>query len=121
MKNRRSPSKWLRSSRCVYFVKKQCFHYLFIALGILVLPKPPKANSITGRYDWDRLGTTQTLTGPDYDITETLGTKSGNNLFHSFETFNINTGESATFSGNAAIDTIISRVTGGEVSNINAY
>jgi filamentous hemagglutinin family protein len=43
----------------------------------------------------------------------------GTNLFHSFGLFNINTGESATFTGPAAIDNVVSRVTGGSQSFID--
>ncbi|MBF0204875.1 MAG: filamentous hemagglutinin N-terminal domain-containing protein [Desulfamplus sp.] len=65
------------------------------------------------------LGAAQSLTGPDYAIPETLGTLKGNNLFHSFEKFSIKTEESATFTGSDSIQNIISRVTGGETSNID--
>ncbi|SBT05625.1 exported hypothetical protein [Candidatus Propionivibrio aalborgensis] len=62
----------------------------------------------------------QVLAGPAYVIPETLGKLSGNNLFHSFETFNIQGGESATFTtATAGISNVISRVTGGAVSQIN--
>ncbi len=59
------------------------------------------------------------LAGPNFDIGAALGTQAGANLFHSFTHFNINTGESATFSGPASIDNVISRVTGGSLSNID--
>ncbi|MDR4498969.1 MAG: filamentous hemagglutinin N-terminal domain-containing protein [Candidatus Scalindua sp.] len=44
------------------------------------------------------MGTGGSLTGPDYNITSELGQIRGSNLFHSFGEFNVNTGESATFS-----------------------
>ena len=50
--------------------------------------------------------------GPSYVIGEELGATSGSNLFHSFSEFNIAANESATFTGNAAVQNIISRVTG---------
>lgn len=114
MKNMISPCKRFQISSYLYWVKPQCFQF-FIVLGILALPVVVKSQMATD----GTVGAAQTLIGPDYSITETLGTRSGNNLFHSFQTFNINTGESATFSGNASIETIISRVTGGGVSNID--
>ena len=40
----------------------------------------------------------RSLTGPAYAIPQSLGRLSGANLFHSFQTFNIGSGESATFS-----------------------
>ncbi|MBD2492888.1 filamentous hemagglutinin N-terminal domain-containing protein [Nostoc sp. FACHB-280] len=52
-----------------------------------------------------------------YNITG--GTAVGNNLFHSFSQFSIPTGGSATFSSNSGIQNIFSRVTGGNVSDIN--
>ncbi len=65
------------------------------------------------------MGTTGSLTGPDYQITEDLGQRAGGNLFHSFGQFNINSAESATFSGSAGIKNVISRVTGGQTSTID--
>jgi filamentous hemagglutinin family protein len=62
----------------------------------------------------------QTLNGPNYLIPETLGKLSGNNLFQSFQTFNVRSGESAIFSTvTPGIANVISRVTGGELSQIN--
>ncbi|MBF0368056.1 MAG: filamentous hemagglutinin N-terminal domain-containing protein [Magnetococcales bacterium] len=48
----------------------------------------------------------------DYAITPEMGLLSGNNLFHSFSDFNLESGESATFSGPDTLTNIISRVTG---------
>ena len=59
------------------------------------------------------------LTGPDYRVTEALGTRVGNSQFHSFERFGLATGETVTFSGPAAIRRIVSRVTGGSLSSID--
>jgi len=65
------------------------------------------------------VGSAQSLTGPNYAIGAGLGTQRGANLFHSFSTFNIHTGESATFSGPNGLQNVISRVTGGTLSNID--
>jgi filamentous hemagglutinin family protein len=65
------------------------------------------------------LGPAGSLAGPHFVIPDTVGQTVGTNLFHSFGLFNINTGESATFRGPAAIDNIISRVTGGSPSFID--
>ncbi len=65
------------------------------------------------------MGTNGSLAGPDYQITEDLGQRAGGNLFHSFGQFNINSAESATFSGSAGINNVISRVTGGQASTID--
>lgn len=59
------------------------------------------------------------LTGPDFDIHAELGRQVGSNLFHSFQEFQIHTGESATFSGPNDIHNVIGRVTGGDASNID--
>ena len=63
----------------------------------------------------------QALTGPAYSIPDTLGTQVGPNLFHSFSDFNINSGESATFSSafTGVTNNVLSRVTGANLSNIN--
>ncbi|MDM8558918.1 filamentous hemagglutinin N-terminal domain-containing protein [Candidatus Parabeggiatoa sp. HSG14] len=65
------------------------------------------------------LGNKGALVGPHFLIEETMGQQFGSNLFHSFESFSINAGESATFMGSDSVAHIISRVTGNEVSFIN--
>ncbi len=65
------------------------------------------------------MGTSVLLEGPDYRIRAEYGHQAGTNLFHSFQDFNINTDESATFSGPGSVRNIISRVTGGNSSWIN--
>jgi filamentous hemagglutinin family protein len=67
-------------------------------------------------------GTTNTLvnqSGNDFNILN--GINKGNNLFHSFSNFSVLTGGSATFdlTNTPNITTIFSRVTGGNVSNID--
>lgn len=59
------------------------------------------------------------LPGPDYDIKAEYGKQAGANLFHSFQQFNIHSGESAIFSGPDSVQNIISRVTGGSASWID--
>jgi filamentous hemagglutinin family protein len=65
------------------------------------------------------VGPAAALKGPDFQITENLGTRAGNNLFHSFGRFNLNQSQSATFSGSAGINNVIGRVTGGQASTID--
>ncbi len=61
----------------------------------------------------------QTLNGPNFQIPQTLGKLVGNNLFHSFQTFNLQAGESAMLTtSQAGIAHVISRVTGGSASTI---
>ena len=65
------------------------------------------------------LGRSSALPGPDYLIGADLGRQVGGNLFHSFRDFNLNSHESATFSGPNNVTNILSRVTGGNSSNID--
>lgn len=52
-------------------------------------------------------------------IPSDIGQTEGQNLFHSFETFDIGRGDRATFTGPDNLANVISRVTGGQESNIN--
>ncbi|MGB3654135.1 MAG: filamentous hemagglutinin N-terminal domain-containing protein [Rivularia sp. (in: cyanobacteria)] len=60
-----------------------------------------------------------TLTGPNYEIPESVGEAVGNNLFHSFGKFNLNSNEAAIFQSAGNIRNILSRVTGGSASSID--
>ncbi|WP_334946471.1 S-layer family protein [Nostoc sp.] len=67
-------------------------------------------------------GTTNTIVNPNgNNFTILNGIEKGNNLFHSFSNFSISTGGSAKFdlTNTPNITTIFSRVTGGNVSNID--
>ncbi len=89
-------------------------------LALMCLPWPGAvlAQSIKTDASWGR--TAQTLTGPSYAIPQAMGKFAGNNLFHSFEIFNIKTGESAVFSTTTAtLQNVVSRVSGGSASSIN--
>jgi filamentous haemagglutinin family N-terminal domain len=65
------------------------------------------------------LGAKVELPGKDFQITPELGQQVGNNLFHSFQQFNLSESESATFSGADSVQNIIARVTGGSPSMID--
>jgi filamentous hemagglutinin family protein len=65
------------------------------------------------------VGPKVSLSGSSVDIGANLGTRLGDNLFHSFEKFGIATGQTATFTGPDTVKNVISRVTGGEISNID--
>ncbi|WP_447600745.1 filamentous hemagglutinin N-terminal domain-containing protein [Nitrospira sp. Nam80] len=61
------------------------------------------------------------LSGPQYtiDVQNAAQQIRGNNLFHSFSDFNVNTGQTATFTGPITIANIINRVTGHNFSTID--
>ncbi|MEY2831538.1 MAG: hypothetical protein RLZZ574_796, partial [Cyanobacteriota bacterium] len=61
-----------------------------------------------------------TETNTENNVTEiTGGTSSDSNLFHSFQKFSVETGNTAYFNNGAEISNIIGRVTGGSGSNID--
>jgi filamentous hemagglutinin family protein len=88
---------------------------LCTALLFSGLPGPLRADVVLD----GSMGAAGALAGPDYAITQDLGTTMGGNLFHSFSSFSLDNTESATFSGGSSISNIISRVTGGNTSSIN--
>jgi filamentous hemagglutinin family protein len=57
--------------------------------------------------------------GGDFEIGAELGRRAGRNLFHSFERFSLDAGERATFTGPDQTRNVMSRVTGGERSDID--
>ncbi|HEU0223614.1 MAG TPA: filamentous hemagglutinin N-terminal domain-containing protein [Paracoccaceae bacterium] len=94
-------------------------HAWLLILGSLLLPVV--ARSAAGEIKTDAtLGRAPlALPGPDYAIGPELGRIKGQNLFQSFEAFSLDSGERATFSGPDGIRNIISRVTGGQPSDID--
>ncbi len=66
-------------------------------------------------------GTTNTTVNPDGSNNFTIenGDRAGGNLFHSFDQFSVPTNGSAVFNNAPEIDNIFSRVTGGNMSNID--
>jgi filamentous hemagglutinin family protein len=65
------------------------------------------------------LGAATNLAGPQFQITEDLGRRVGDNLFHSFRQFDIGAGQGATFLGAPNLLNVIARITGGQPSTIN--
>ncbi|NTW19133.1 MAG: filamentous hemagglutinin N-terminal domain-containing protein, partial [Nostocales cyanobacterium W4_Combined_metabat2_030] len=106
----------------------KCFlpsYYLsFVAVLGGVIPNflPPNipsslAQSITPAGD----GTGTIVTPDGNQLNIQGGTTSGDaaNLFHSFDNFNLNSGETANFLSNPQIRNILGRIVGGDVSRIN--
>ena len=87
----------------------------------LVLPAlasgQSQAQPITPQSGADGTNTVVTPQGNRFDITG--GTRSGTNLFHSFEQFGLNSRQSANFVSNPEIQNILGRIVGGDVSVIN--
>jgi len=94
----------------------RCIGRAIFALVIIGLFSPTTQAQIT--LD-GTTGSAGKLAGPNYMIDADFGKQRGANLFHSFGMFNINTGESATFTGPNSVENIISRVTGGSGSWID--
>ncbi len=65
------------------------------------------------------VGAATNLSGPQFQITEDLGRRVGENLFHSFRQFDIAAGQGATFLGAPNLFNVIARITGGQPSTIN--
>ena len=86
---------------------------LNVFLWATLLSQPVSAQNIV--VDGS-LGPAEDLAGPFYSISQELGTTAGENLFHSFELFNLDVGEIAVFESDLNIQNILSRVTGGALS-----
>ncbi|MEM1141808.1 MAG: filamentous hemagglutinin N-terminal domain-containing protein [Pseudomonadota bacterium] len=67
------------------------------------------------------VGAASALSGPNFMIPDSLGTRAGSNLFHSFSQFSLSSTESATFTSSFSGEThnVISRITGGAPSLID--
>ena len=59
------------------------------------------------------------LNGKNMEIKSEYGRISGNNLFHSFKTFNVHETEGVTFTSDHLVQNVIARVTGNHFSTIN--
>src|SRR5687768_7423780 len=84
-------------------------------LAALLAAGPAPAQIVTD----GSVGPRVSLRGGQIEIGADLGTRSGDNLFHSFERFGIAPGQTATFTGPDTVRNVISRVTGGETSHID--
>src|SRR5438874_1969372 len=64
-------------------------------------------------------GTRGPLPGPNFMITAPMGRLVNTNLFQSFSQFNLNSSQSATFTGPSNVHNILARVTSGSPSSID--
>ena len=88
---------------------------LSLILGTLVAAPPTNSQAITPANDGT--GTTINQNGNQFNIEG--GTRSGANLFHSFDKFNVPTNQTANFLTTPDTRNILGRVTGGNASIIN--
>jgi filamentous hemagglutinin family protein len=94
-----------------------CFSLVALSAGLVSEFSPQRvlAQSITPAAD--DTGTIVSADGNTWEITG--GTTAGSNLFHSFQQFGLDTGETANFQSTPSIANILGRVTGGSPSYIN--
>jgi len=95
-------------------------NYLWIA-GLGFLCFLTKTDLIQAQITSDGTLSTKVLTTNNLDFTITNGNRVGNNLFHSFRELSVPTGGSASFTNDLDVQNIISRVTGGSISNIDGF
>ncbi len=91
---------------------------LLLSLGCCTISQGIFLHPATAQVTPD--GTTNTTVdanGNNFTINQ--GDRAGNNLFHSFDRFSVPNGGSAFFDNNPDIANIFSRVTGGNISNID--
>jgi filamentous hemagglutinin family protein len=79
-----------------------------LALMVSILIAAPPTSIVPNGF-----GTSVSGAGGIYNITGGFAPGGGNNLFHSFSTFNLGTGDTADFDVTSNVTNIIARVTGG--------
>ncbi len=93
-----------------------CWGWLALLAGLVPGAAGAQHITIDGRFS-----PAQTLSavGGTYAIGASLGKQVGGNLFQSFGQFGLSAGQTAAFSGSAAIKNVIGGVTGGSPSSID--
>ena len=89
-----------------------------LSVGFGTLGQSLLCTSATSQVVSDGTTNTQVVQNDNVSTIEG-GVVSGNNLFHSFQDFSIGNGSEAFFDNPVDISNILSRVTGGNISNIN--
>ena len=84
-----------------------------LCLGLIINPNSSIAQVVSDNTTDTQISVTENIS------TITGGTKTGQNLFHSFEQFSVNNGAIAHFNHGLNIERIFSRVTGGSISQID--
>ena len=98
-------------------VKRYLLSILLMPLVAIVVTTKTKAESITPAND--STNTTVNQNGNQFDIQGGTRSRDGTNLFHSFDQFNLNSGQTANFLTTPDTRNILGRVTGGNASIIN--
>lgn len=88
-----------------------------LAIAMFHAPAQSQTPPLTAESGINGTGTTVTINGNQFDISD--GTRSGGNLFHSFDKFGLNQNQVANFLANPNIQNILGRVVGGNPSVIN--
>ncbi|MEM8615058.1 MAG: filamentous hemagglutinin N-terminal domain-containing protein [Cyanobacteria bacterium P01_H01_bin.105] len=95
--------------------------FCWLLLGVMAWSAPVAqaqlVPDVTLGVESSRLSTDQLVQGDLADVIEG-GAARGNNLFHSFSEFNVNDGQRVYFANPAEIESILSRVTGTNPSEI---
>ena len=92
---------------------------LSLSLATCLVTNSLQINSVSAQQitSDETTGTTVTSDGNNFTIQN--GTRNDGNLFHSFQDFSVPSGGSAFFNNGNDISNILSRVTGGNISNID--
>jgi filamentous hemagglutinin family protein len=97
--------------------KQQLISGLILASTVATVAMPVQGAPITPANDGT--GTQVNQQGNTINITGGQTSVNGGNLFHSFDEFGVNTGETANFQSSPEINNILGRVVGGNASIIN--
>lgn len=98
-------------------MKEGCLVLAGFSLTLILTHYPLFAQSIAPAVDGT--GTVVRTNSDRFNISGGSLSSDGTNLFHSFQQFGLNTGQSANFQSNSQIRNILGRITGGEPSIIN--